>query len=134
MEEKAIIVAKTLISGVYENVVTGRRSGEKIPYFYRSVCDDFGIAISLNYDSEIGLSYNLYVPDLLNKIDMDDDDAVNEVTEFMDFVAVVNEFIYFPDDLLVDDFYNSVKEHQISVEDANQKTNWLYEKGCLMYK
>lgn len=131
---KAYDVAKTLINGVYENVVIGRMSGEKIPYFYRSVCDDFGVAISLNYDSEIGLSHKLFVPNLMSKIDMDDDDAVNEVTEFMDFVAVVNEIIYFPDDLLDDDFYNSVKEHQISVEDANKKTNWLYEKGCLIYK
>ena len=126
-------VAKNLIIGVYDNAVKGRRSGEKIPYFYTNV-GDFGVAISLNYDSEIGLSYNLFVPDLMSKIDMDDDDAVNEITEFMDFVAVVNELIYFPDDLLDDDFYNSVKEHQISVEDADKKTNWLYEKKCLLYK
>ena len=126
-------VAKGLINGVYDNAVKGRRSGEKIPYFYTTVCD-FNVAISLNYDSEIGLSHKLFVPDFMSKIDMDDDNAVNEITEFMDFVAVVNELIYFPDDLLDDDFYNSVKEHQISVEEADQKTNWLYEKKCILYK
>lgn len=126
-------VAKDLVIGAYDNVVKGRLSGEKIPYFYTTVCD-FNVAISLNYDSEIGLSHKLFVPDFMSKIDLDDDDAVNEITEFMDFVSVVNEIVYFPDDLLDDDFYNSVKEHQISVEEAERKTNWLYEQKCLLYK
>lgn len=63
-------VAKGLINGVYDNAVKGRRSGEKIPYFYTTVCD-FNVAISLNYDSEIGLSHKLFVPDFMSKIDMD---------------------------------------------------------------
>lgn len=126
-------VAKHLIIGVYNNAVKEGMNGEKIPYFYTTV-GDFGVAISLNYDSEIGLSHKLFVPDLMSKIDLDDDDAVNEITEFMNFVAMVNEIIYFPDNLLDDDFYNSVKEHQISVEDAEQRTNWLYEKICKLFK
>lgn len=121
MERNVNDVAKDLVIGVYNNAVKGE------PYFYASM-GDFGVAISLNYDSEIGLSHKLFVPNLMSKIDMDDDDAVNEITEFMNFIAVVNELIYFPDNLLDDDFYNSVKEHQISVEDADQKTNWFYEK------
>ena len=125
-------VASNLINGVYNNTVKGRMNGEKIPYFYTSIFD-FAVAISLNYDSEIGLGYNLFVPDLMSKIDMDDDDAVCDINEFMDFIVVVNELIYFPDNILTDEFYNSVKEYQISEDDADQKTSWLFENKCLLY-
>lgn len=132
---KAEDIAKELVCNCINNTIKGRLSGEIIPYYYCSVGDDYGLGMSFNYDSMVGLSYNLYIPNEPTDIDLDDDDAVNELQEYCDFVEVVNEFIegYLIDMTLSDDFYTNVKKYQISVEEANIKTRFMFENNCMMY-
>lgn len=133
---KAEDVARELVCNCISNTIKGRLSGEIIPYYYCSVGDDYGLGVSFNYDRMKGLTYNLYIPNEPTDIDLDDDDAVNELHEYCDFVECVNWFIegYLINDMSVtDDFYANVKKYQISVEDAHAKTRFLFENKCMMY-
>lgn len=132
---KAEDVAKDLMVNIIKNTTEGRLSGEIIPFYYGSVGDDYGLGMSFNYDSMIGLSYNLYIPNKPTDIDLDDDDAVNEFQEYCEFVEVVNWFIegYMNEMTFSGGFYTNVKKYQISVEDAHTKTRFLFENKCMMY-
>jgi hypothetical protein len=132
---KAEDVAKVLLIGAVNNTMNGRLSGEIIPYYYCNVADDYGLGVSFHYDSEIGLSYNLYIPNEPTDIDLDDDDAVNEFQEYCDFVEVVEWCIEgcLNAVSLTDDFYDNVEKYQISPEDADAKTRFLFENKCMMY-
>lgn len=132
---KAEDVARDMIVNIIKNTTEGRLSGEIIPYYYGSVGDDYGLGVSFHYDSMVGLSYNLYIPNEPTDIDLDDDDAVNEFQEYCEFVECVNWFIegYLIDSTLSNDFYANVKKYQISVEDAHAKTRFLFENKCMMY-
>lgn len=132
---KANDIARDLVMGAINNTINGRLSGEIIPYYYCSVADDYGLGVSFHYDSEIGLSYNLYIPNKLTDIDLDDDDAVNEFQEYCDFVEMVNWLIEGPLNAvsLTDEFYDNVEQYQISPEDADAKTRFLFENKCMMY-
>jgi hypothetical protein len=124
-------IAKELIIGVHNNVMNGRMSGEIIPYYYTNILDDDGIAISLHYDSKIGLYVNFYGSDF-NK-DLDNDDDVIEYQKFLNVVNMINEIVFFPDDLLTDEFYERVSKYQISKDEANEKTQWLFKNNCIKY-
>lgn len=132
---KAEDVARELMVNIHKNTTEGRISGEIIPFYYGSVGDDYGLGMSFNYDSMTGLSFNLYIPNKLTDIDLDDDDAVNEFYEYCEFVEVVNCFIegVLVNLTLSNDFYANVKKYQISVEDARSKTRILFENKCMMY-
>lgn len=126
-------IATNLVAGVINNVINGRMDGEIIPYYYENILEDFGVGIAFNYDEKMGLTYNLFVPHFEKYIDLDNDDEVENVTNFLNFVDIVNEIIYIPFDALTTEFYDKVKEYQITLEIADELTQFLYDNKCIMY-
>lgn len=138
---EADIIAEDLVSRCINNTISGRGCCEVIPYDYRTIDSDgfCGLGLSLHYDDKVGLISELHpvsdwdedIPDdSMSKEDWDD--MLQEHSDYIDEVKAWVDY-YMERVSGIESLCEIVEKIQLSVEDAKDKTNWLFENGCISF-